>query len=91
MLAMSLPLPGGHLGGLGGGAGGAGGSGEGMLTPSTVPDGSRWGPETGDWCRTPTIVRATAPKLSADGFKFDSQPFDESFELESSSDSDVLE
>ncbi len=43
MLAMALLLPGGHLGGLGGGAGGADGSGEGVLAPSTVPDGSRWG------------------------------------------------
>ncbi len=38
MLAMALLLPGGHLGGLGGGTGGTDGSGEGMLTPSTVPD-----------------------------------------------------
>ena len=47
MLAMALLLPGGHLGGLGGGAGGADGFG-GALTPSTVPDGSRWGLEAGE-------------------------------------------
>ena len=48
MLAMALLLPGGHLGGLGGNARQVGGSGEGVLTPPTVPDGFRWGVETGE-------------------------------------------
>ena len=48
MLAMALLLPGGHLGGLGGNAREVGGSGEGVLTPPTVPDGFRWGVETGE-------------------------------------------
>ena len=48
MLAMALLLPGGHLGGLGGTAREVGGSGEGLLTPPTVPDGFRWGVETGE-------------------------------------------
>jgi hypothetical protein len=48
MLAMALLLPWGQLGGLGGGANGAGGPGEGVLAPSAVPDGSRWGLETGE-------------------------------------------
>ena len=50
MLAMALLLPGGHLGGLGGNAREVGGSGEGVLTPPTVPDGFRWGVETGELC-----------------------------------------
>ena len=45
---MVLLLPGGHLGGLGGNARQVGGSGEGVLTPPTVPDGFRWGVETGE-------------------------------------------
>ena len=45
---MALLLPGGHLGGLGGNAREVGGSGEGVLTPPTVPDGFRWGVETGE-------------------------------------------
>ena len=48
MLAMALLLPGGHLGGVGGNAREVGGSGEGVLTPPTVPDGFRWGVETGE-------------------------------------------
>jgi len=48
MLAMALLLPGGHLGGLGGTAREVGGSREGVLTPPTVPDGFRWGVETGE-------------------------------------------
>ena len=48
MLAMALLLPGGHLGGLGGTTREVGGSGEGLLTPPTVPDGFRWGVETGE-------------------------------------------
>ena len=45
---MVLLLPGGHLGGVGGNARQVGGSGEGVLTQPTVPDGFRWGVETGE-------------------------------------------
>ena len=45
---MALLLPGGHLGGLGRDAREAGGPGEGVLVPPTVPDGLRWGLETGE-------------------------------------------
>ncbi len=48
MLAMALLLPGGHLSGLGAGAGGVDGPWGGGVDPSTVPGGSRWGPETGE-------------------------------------------
>ena len=48
MLAMALLLPGGHLGGLGGDAREVSSSGEGVLVPPIVPDGSRWGLETGE-------------------------------------------
>ena len=57
MLAMALLLPGGQLGGVGGNARGVGGSGEGVLAPPTVPDGFRWGVETGELAEWACAVR----------------------------------